>query len=376
MKIILCMIVKNESRIIERVINSVSRIIDDFCICDTGSTDNTIEIIKKYTNNIYNHKWLNFGINRTMSFISCVETAKKSGFNLSETYALLLDADMELVINVDFNKNNLTETCYSIKQLNGNYNYFNIRLIRLDQDWKCIGVTHEFWQNYKSGVSRNNKNENSFIKLNSLFIKDHGDGGSKSDKFIRDIRLLSRGLIDEPHNSRYMFYLANSYRDNNQSDKAIEMYKKYIIFPTWDEEKWYSMLQIGILSKDKNKKFKWLLKAFEFRSSRSEPLYYLANYCQKNKLYNQGFMFAKMGNKIPFPENDILFIEYDVYKYKCLFEISVCAFYTDFKDEGYKACEDLIKIPDLPDDIFKLTISNILFYNPRKINLPRIVLSS
>jgi glycosyltransferase involved in cell wall biosynthesis len=46
MKIILCMIVKNESKIIERIIKSVLQIVDEISICDTGSTDNTVEIIK------------------------------------------------------------------------------------------------------------------------------------------------------------------------------------------------------------------------------------------------------------------------------------------------------------------------------------------
>ena len=42
------MIVKNESKIITRLFDSVISIIDCYCICDTGSTDNTIELIKNY----------------------------------------------------------------------------------------------------------------------------------------------------------------------------------------------------------------------------------------------------------------------------------------------------------------------------------------
>ena len=38
------MIVKNESKIITRLFNSVVPIIDCYCICDTGSTDNTVKI--------------------------------------------------------------------------------------------------------------------------------------------------------------------------------------------------------------------------------------------------------------------------------------------------------------------------------------------
>ena len=42
--ICLNMIVKNESKIITRLFDSVLSIIDTYCICDTGSNDNTIDI--------------------------------------------------------------------------------------------------------------------------------------------------------------------------------------------------------------------------------------------------------------------------------------------------------------------------------------------
>ena len=44
-KICLTMIVRNESHIIERCLNSVKGIVDCVAICDTGSTDNTVAII-------------------------------------------------------------------------------------------------------------------------------------------------------------------------------------------------------------------------------------------------------------------------------------------------------------------------------------------
>jgi hypothetical protein len=52
-----------------------------------------------------------------------------------------------------------------------------------------------------------------------LFIHDIGDGGSKTDKFARDIGLLKE--LDEcPDNDRYLFYLANSYKDYGKYDAA------------------------------------------------------------------------------------------------------------------------------------------------------------
>ena len=44
----LCMIVKNEEAVITRAFDSVRYIVDEYFIADTGSTDNTIQVIKDY----------------------------------------------------------------------------------------------------------------------------------------------------------------------------------------------------------------------------------------------------------------------------------------------------------------------------------------
>lgn len=53
----LCMIVKNEEKILERCLNSVADLCDEIIIADTGSTDRTKEIAQKYTDRIYDFVW-------------------------------------------------------------------------------------------------------------------------------------------------------------------------------------------------------------------------------------------------------------------------------------------------------------------------------
>ncbi len=65
----LCMIVKNESSVLARCLDSISDLCDEIIIVDTGSTDNTKEIARRYTDRIYDFKWIDdFSAARNFSF--------------------------------------------------------------------------------------------------------------------------------------------------------------------------------------------------------------------------------------------------------------------------------------------------------------------
>jgi hypothetical protein len=65
----LCMIVKNESKVLARCLDSVAHLMDEIIIVDTGSTDNTKEIALGYTDQVYDFPWQNdFAEARNFSF--------------------------------------------------------------------------------------------------------------------------------------------------------------------------------------------------------------------------------------------------------------------------------------------------------------------
>ena len=117
--IILVSIIKNEEKIIERFLTNILCYVDAICITDTGSTDNTINLIKNFYKtisipaNLYQDEWVNFGHNRTNSYKNAIKFCKELNWNLDKTFALLLDADMKLVI-INFNKNELIHDGYNI----------------------------------------------------------------------------------------------------------------------------------------------------------------------------------------------------------------------------------------------------------------------
>ena len=54
----LCMIVKNEEKVLSRCLDSVKDAVDEIIIVDTGSEDNTKNIASQYTDKIYDFKWV------------------------------------------------------------------------------------------------------------------------------------------------------------------------------------------------------------------------------------------------------------------------------------------------------------------------------
>jgi len=241
------MIVKNESRIIVRLLESVLPLVDSYCICDTGSTDNTIELIESFFGDrgipgkIVYEPFRDFGHNRTFA----LNAACDQGSDLAD-YLLLLDADMVL----EYPAGSAPAAIESIKRRLADHNvwhmfqgtphffYKNARMVRNCKDNTYWGVTHEYLQPVTGSTYGT-------FERDELFINDVGDGGSKSDKCDRDIRLLKQGLVDYPDNDRYTFYLANSYRDNGDNQLAIDTYTKRIELGGWIEEIWQSYYNIG-----------------------------------------------------------------------------------------------------------------------------------
>ena len=139
------MIVKNEAEDIGRCLASVKPFIDYYLIADTGSTDNTPDLIKQLMEGIEGevvfHDWENFGANRE----KILQCAYQKG-NID--YCLVIDADEELKVEDKSVFNNLMADCYYIEKLRGDISYKHPGLINIKKtQWHWKGVVH----NYLSG---------------------------------------------------------------------------------------------------------------------------------------------------------------------------------------------------------------------------------
>jgi tetratricopeptide (TPR) repeat protein len=350
------MIVKNESKIIRRLFDSVLPLIDSYCICDTGSTDGTVDMIKTYFNEknipgkVVFEPFKNFCHNRNFSLQSAV--------GMSD-YLLFMDADMILEVK-QFDKQILGKAdSYHLLQGNDSFYYQNVRIVKNNGLYSYAGVTHEYINTPTNSTLLS-------IPKNVLFIRDIGDGGAKSDKFERDIRLLTEGIKDEPTNVRYYFYLANSYFDHGDHALAIDIYKKRIEMGGWNQEVWYSYYRIGLCHKQMGKMgdaiYSWMA-GYDFLPDRLEALYEIIQHYRNESKHKICYRFYQIALDILKQNNNIdgyLFLHKDVYSFQILYEYTIIALYVGIKNINNEVVTILNNCPH--QHVVYNLFSNMKFY--------------
>jgi hypothetical protein len=226
------MIVRDEAAVIERCLRSVRGLIQTWVICDTGSKDRTGELIADVLDGIpgelHQCDWVDFGRNRT--------DLMQRAYGKAD-YLLLIDADMTIAYE-NSRLRATTADSYLLRH-DENPEYWVKRLVRGDRRWRFVGPTHEYITT--DGPERTEK-------LDGIVIHHHADGGTRPEKFERDLALLSADLERNPEDARSMFYLAQTYRDLNRLEEAIELYRRRASMGGWEEEVFYSRYQVGVLS--------------------------------------------------------------------------------------------------------------------------------
>ena len=353
--IVLNMIVKNESNIITRLFDSVIDIVDTYCICDTGSTDNTINIIQEYFDKkeikgkIVLEPFKNFEYNRNVALQSCIGMAD---------FVLLLDADMKLRVN-NFDKSLLKSyDHFMVFQGNDTFFYQNLRILKNNGLYSYKGVTHEY-------INTPHDSKCLILSRDMFFINDIGDGGCKHNKFERDVKLLKEGILKEPNNDRYHFYLANSYYDLGKYEEAIDIYKKRIEFGGWKEEVWSSYYKLGFSYMNTGKiekAFHTWLDGFQYYQDRLEGIYEIIKYYRihsKHVLSNIYYEIAKKVLDKNLNRDGYLFLQNDVYTDKIYYEYTIIAYYLGIKNVN----NELVKILNTRNNDTQNLLSNFKFYD-------------
>ena len=369
--ICLNMIVKNESHIIRKtLVNIVKYVkIDYWVICDTGSSDNTIEIIEGFfeelniPGQIHKHKWKDFSHNRNLSL--------ELAYNKSD-YLFIFDADDEIHGSFKL-PSELKYDSYMVI-FGGGYTYKRTSIINNRKKWKYFGVLHEVI------IGQDEMTEAETITGDYHFIS--GKTGSRSmnvNKYHEDAVLLEDSFnttTEEWLKNRYAFYCAQSYKDAKLFDNAIEWYKKTLELDCWNQEKFYACYMVGVLEGNQNNTINsihYCLLSLKYDNRRWEGLYLAIQQLLKSAQDNLASILISgidLDNLINPRDGCSLFINDSIHDYKMYVLIIIIAFKSDNIEQGRRA---QLKLYDnfeyLPEQIVKDTIYNGQYFIPDDENI-------
>ena len=202
------MIVKNEAHVIREGLDSVSPHISSWSICDTGSTDGTRRVIAEYfrakgiPGELREHSWKNFGHNRT----EALRAARGKG-----DYIWVMDADDLLHGKPDFRA--MEREAYMLR-FGPDLEYWRQQIFKDGPDWRYVGVVHEYPaldRPYSLGQITGDYH---------LQCRHIGARSRDPEKYRKDAALLEEALKAEPGNTRYWFYLGQSWYSARRNPRS------------------------------------------------------------------------------------------------------------------------------------------------------------
>ncbi|HEV3050535.1 MAG TPA: glycosyltransferase [Longimicrobium sp.] len=318
--ICLNMIVRNETPVIRRCLDSVHPLIDSWVIVDTGSTDGTQalirEVLKDLPGELHERPWVDFAHNRTQA----LELARGRA-----DYLLLIDADEVIEIDPGFAMPELTGDVYSVLVRYGGCSYTRRMFLRDGIAWRYEGVVHEYVTAPEEVTESG---------LPGLILVPRHDGARARDPltYRRDALVLEQALLNEPDNTRYVFYLAQSYRDAGDLEMALRWYRRRVAMQGgWNEEVWFSLYQVAQIQERMQapwpETMESYLAAYQALADRAEPLYRIAMHYMARQEYHAAHLFLSRAAAIPEPSPARLFVERALYEFQLGAEYAVAAHY-------------------------------------------------
>ncbi|TCK97818.1 glycosyltransferase involved in cell wall biosynthesis [Natranaerovirga hydrolytica] len=313
----LCMIVKNEEKVLSRCLDSVKDIVDEIVIVDTGSTDHTKEIAQEYDAIIYDFEWIN-------DFSKARNFAFSKG---TKDYLMWLDADdvileedrkklMDLKEKMD-NSIDVVMMKYNIgKASNGEalVAFYRERLLKRLANFKWVEPVHEYIE-FKGNV------------ITTDITITHR---KEKKRTTRNLNILEQYIQKQKEvKARHYFYYARELFHHNRLEEAIMNYEKYFQKDTSNMSQTLDacmdLYKIYKLHKKEEMALQSLLRYCIYFKPRAEICCLLGNFFKKNKALDKAIFWYEIAITVDRPKNWGFFIE-DCWGFIPCAELSYCYF--------------------------------------------------
>lgn len=356
-KIAVLVMVKNETKRILTTLESISHL-DGLFVYDTGSTDNTVEIIENFCKKHEMDCKVKRGIFEDFATSRNILHDFADSFDHDFTHYLLLDCNDELRgdLKEELNKPECEGRDHFLIQQNWKTGpdtinkYYNLRVIKAKTGDRYKGVVHECLITSP---------EKSKYKLKNvhLFQDRTQDDGKSALRWKHDLQLLKAEHEKDPTDPRTLFYLAQTYSCLEDKDNAYKCYEKRSVMEHgFYEERFHATLNCAEMAENWDETHKWCLKAFEI-IDRAEPLLIIAQHYRDRKQFKMAYIHAKLACDLDYPSQCLLYVDQNIYDYKRWHLLGIIGFYAGYFDEGERAC-----ITAIINKREKVDIDNLKFY--------------
>lgn len=382
------LMVKNEEKRIKVSLDSVKDAVRSVVIFDTGSTDNTVQVLQEWC------KEHSLPLRLKQGTFVDFSTSRNEGLAFANTfedieYLLLLDSNDELrnpkeLLELCIAARGKPQTGFHVTQewlwgsgANGQTSttkYQNVRIIKTRSNWWYSGVVHEYLNRF---VPNDDGGRKEIIDEKHLFMATHitifqdriADEGKSQPRFAKDKELLLREIQKDPNDSRSMFYLAQSCECLGQAEDALYYYRLRSQQAGYEDERFHAFVRGGDnatrLNHDVFEVMKWYLKAYH-HSKRAEPLIKIGNIFQTLKDHKMACMFYREASDLEFPEAR-LFVDNNSYEFERHFRLGISGYWGGRLHEGKMGCLRAIGTGKLTE----LNQSNLKFYQDKEKELAK-----
>lgn len=286
----LCMIVKDEEKTLSRCLNSVTSLVDEIIIVDTGSSDNTKEIAKKFTDRIYEYTWKDdFASARNFSFSKA-----------TQDFIMWLDAD-DII-----KQNELIKMIELKKKLTTKTRAIKTKYVLSEKTDECaeIYILRERIVNRRRGYKWRNKiHEYLAIKDEVIFWDVSINHKKEKQKTVRNKNILKTIIYGkEKYENIYNFYYAQELYVGSDYEEAKRYYEMYMDKMENTKED-ISQSVIGkyncLLKLDKREEaIKYLYKIGKSEKVTPQIACYIAVFKAKEKKYKESIEWYTSATKI------------------------------------------------------------------------------
>ena len=388
-KLALNFICKDESHVIEKMLDSAKGIVDLIVVNDTGSTDGTQQIIKNFGEKhniptyVFERPFDDFEKSRTYAMEKLKEVVKELEWDPSKVHGFWFDCDEQLVIDSKFDKNQFTKDLYMINTYIGAMKYTRNTFFKVSLPFRWYGPVHEFivcdQQNITSGLA-----ENIHVNVEMTGSSWQGD---IAQKYLSHSHKLEAYIAADRKDPRWIFYTAQSYhdsasmKDNKEENeerlrRSLKYYRERVSRTDgYPEEIYYAQYRIGAIMRVLEEPWalthQELLKAYAIDPLRGESIKVIIDYYLQMSDWHMAYLYTKFAkttfhNKNPYPTR-LLFVDEATYVWKFAEAHAAACFYTNRLDEARSTYNEIVQATKTspqyfsPEDLQKIQMNGQFF---------------